>query len=363
MWRVFRPDAIAVLKDERARMSLHRYFEIMEDKLPARFLVCKRVSAKVELSANDEALWRAHDRALKDFRKLLADVDAHRVKLEDLKQPDPSLLDLKVELARRILKSCHFCERRCGVDRTAGERGVCGVGEKSRIASEFMHHGEEPELVPSYTIFFNGCTFKCCFCQNYDISQNPRGGVEVSPQTLAKLVEARRRDGARNVNWVGGSPTPHLHTILEALNLCEVSTPSVWNSNFYMSLEAMKLLFGTQDVYLTDLKYGNDACALKYSKVPNYLKVVTRNHRLAFADAELIIRQLVLPTHIECCTRPALTWIAENLGPMVRVNVMSQFRPEYRAHEFEELRRCPTSEEMDEAFEIAREVGLKNVIG
>jgi len=362
MWRIFRPDAIAVLKDEKARKSLHRYFQVMEGKLPARFIVCRRVPVKTELSANDEALWRAHDHALRDFRKLLTDIDTGSTRLDDLEYQPPSLLDLKVELARRILKSCHFCERRCGEDRTAGEVGVCGVGEKSRIASEFLHTGEEPELVPSYTIFFSGCTFKCCLCQNWDISQYPEGGVEVSPKTLAKSIEAHRREGARNVNWVGGEPTPNLHNILAALNECEVNVPSVWNSNMYMSMEAMKLLFGTQDVYLTDLKYGNDACALKYSKVPNYWKVVTRNHRLAFVDAELIIRHLVLPTHIECCTRPTLTWIAENLGPMVRVNVMGQYRPEYKAHEFEELRRCPTSEEMDEAFEIAYKVGLKNVI-
>jgi putative pyruvate formate lyase activating enzyme len=363
MWRIFRPDAVAVLEEGKARKSLQRYFAVMEGKLPARFLVCKRVGVRSELSASDEELWSAHERGLKEFRKLLSRIDAGKAKLEDLKRPKTSLLDLKVELARRILKSCHFCERRCGKDRTAGEVGVCGVGERSRIASEFMHHGEEPELVPSYTIFFNGCTFKCCFCQNYDISQDPMGGVEVSPQTLAKLIEGARRDGARNVNFVGGEPTPNLHTILEALDLCEVSIPSVWNSNFYMSLETMKLLFGTQDVYLTDMKYGNDKCALRYSKVPNFFKIVARNHRLAFADAELIIRHLVLPNHVECCTRVVLEWIAENLGSMARTNIMPQFRPEYKAHEFEELRRRVTADEMDDALRIAREAGLENVIG
>jgi len=362
MWRVFRPDAIAVLRDERARRSLHRYFEVMEGKLPARFLVCKRVSVKVELSADDEALWRAHDHALRDFRKLLADVDARRVQLKDLKQPDPSLLDLKVELARRILKSCHFCERRCGVDRTAGERGVCGVGERSRIASEFMHHGEEPELVPSYTIFFNGCTFKCQYCQNWDISQYPEAGVEVSPHTLARLIEGARKDGARNCNWVGGEPTPNIHNILAALNECEISVPSVFNSNMYCSFEAMKLLFGTQDIYLADFKYGNDKCALRYSKVSNYFRVVARNHRLAFADAELIIRQLVLPANVECCTRPILEWIAENLGSMVRVNLMDQYRVCYQADKYEEINRRLTSEEFSRALKIAKEVGLRNVI-
>lgn len=362
MWRIFRPDALAVLDDEKAQESLRRYFAVMGGKLPARFLVCKHVGVRGELSASDEELWGAHERGLKEFRRLLAKIDGGKIKLEDLKKPEVSLLDLKIELARRILKSCHFCERRCGVDRTAGEAGFCGVGEKSRIASEFMHYGEEPELVPSYTIFFSGCPFKCCYCQNWDISQHPDNGVEVSPETLASLASAHRREGARNVNWVGGDPIPNLHTILAALNACEISIPSVWNSDFYMSMEAMELLFGTQDVYLTDLRYGNDVCAMKYSKVSNYWKVVTRNHRLAFADAELIIRHLVLPNNVECCTRPVLTWIAENLSPMVRTNIMPQFRPEYKAHEFEEIRRRVTADEMDAALRIAREAGLENVI-
>jgi len=118
----------------------------------------------------------------------------------------------------------------------------------------------------------------------------------------------------------------------------------------------------TQDVFLTDLKYGNDACALRYSKVNNYWEVVTRNHRLAYADAELIIRHLVLPNNVECCTRPVLEWIARNLGSTARTNIMPQFRPEYKAREFEELRRRTTADEMDAALKIAREVGLENVI-
>jgi putative pyruvate formate lyase activating enzyme len=130
----------------------------------------------------------------------------------------------------------------------------------------------------------------------------------------------------------------------------------------YMSPEAMKLLFGTQDVYLADFKYGNDECALRYSKVPNYFKVVARNHRLALADAELIIRQLVLPENVECCTKPILEWIAKNLGTMTRVNIMDQYRPEAKACEYPEISRGLKSEEFERALDIAREVGLENVI-
>jgi putative pyruvate formate lyase activating enzyme len=261
-----------------------------------------------------------------------------------------------------MLHSCRFCERRCGANRKKGEKGVCGVGESSRMASEFMHHGEEPELVPSYTIFFNGCTFKCVFCQNWDISQFPEDGVEVSASALAKLVDSARGEGARNVNWVGGEPTPNLHTILKTLTKLKTNIPSVWNSNMYMSLEAMKLLFGTQDIYLTDFKYGNDACALRLSKIPRYFEVVSRNHRLSFADSELIIRHLVLPNHLECCTKPVLRWIAENLGKMVRVNLMDQYRPCYQALEYEEINRRLREEEFQRAVEIANEVGLQNFI-
>ena len=361
MWRILRPDAIAVLRDERAQKSLARYFAVMEGKLPARFLICKRIKVEVELSASDEELWRTHERGLKEFRKLLSRIDAGKTKLEDLKKPETSLLDLKVELARRILKSCHFCERRCGKDRTTGQRGFCGVGERSRIASEFMHHGEESVLVPSYTIFFTGCTFHCQFCQNWDISQYPDSGVEVSPQTLARLIKDAKRNGARNVNFVGGNPDPNLHTILAALNECEVSLSSVWNSNMYYSLEAAKLLFGTQDVYLTDFKWYDNNCALRYSKVPKYLEVVSRNHRLAFADAELIIRHLVMPGHISCCTKPILKWIVDNLGPMVRVNIMDQYRSCYKAEKYEEINRRITREEYESALRIAGEVGLRNL--
>jgi putative pyruvate formate lyase activating enzyme len=185
--------------------------------------------------------------------------------------------------------------------------------------------------------------------------------VEVSPQTLAKLIEGAKRDGARNVNFVGGNPDPNLHTILAALNECKISIASVWNSNMYYSLETAKLLFGAQDVYLTDFKWYDNNCALRYSKVPKYLEVVSRNHRLAFADAELIIRHLVMPGHILCCTKPILEWIAKNLGTMIRTNIMDQYRPCFLADKYPEINRRITSKEYERALEIAREVGLQNL--
>jgi len=361
MWRFLRPDAARALQDPKVRSSLARYVKVVGDELPARFQICKKVKVRADMGASERELWRAHEEGMKEFSKLMAEIDRGRVKLEELDSPEVSLLDLKVELANRILESCHLCERRCGKNRMKGERGSCGVGRMPKVASEFMHMGEEAPLVPSYTIFFAGCTFRCQFCQNWDISQDPEAGVEMKAKELARLVERAKEEGARNVNWVGGNPDPNLPSILEALRECEANLSSVWNSNMYYSLEAAKLLAGTQDVYLTDFKWFDNRCAEKYSEVERYLEVVSRNHLLAHRDAELIIRHLVMPGHLECCTLPIMRWIAENLGKNVRVNVMDQYRPCYLASKFPEINRPLTAEEYQQAVRFAEEAGLRNL--
>jgi putative pyruvate formate lyase activating enzyme len=127
----------------------------------------------------------------------------------------------------------------------------------------------------------------------------------------------------------------------------------------YLSELAMKLLDGVIDVYLTDFKYGNNKCAERLSKVKRYWDVVTRNHKLANKQCELIIRHLVLPEHLDCCTKPILRWIADNLDTTrVRVNVMDQYHPDYKAHEYNELRRVLKSEEFNEALSYANGLGL-----
>jgi putative pyruvate formate lyase activating enzyme len=361
MWRLLRPDAARALQDPKVKSSLGRYVKVVHDELPARFQVCKRVEVKVDLNAKTGELWEKHEEGLAEFYKLLSEIDRGKIELENLDVPEVSLLDLKIELSNRILESCHLCEHRCGVNRLAGERGFCGVGKIPRVASEFMHMGEEAPLVPSYTIFFAGCTFRCQFCQNWDISQDPQAGAEMNAKELARLVEHAKKEEARNVNWVGGNPDPNLPTILEVLRECEANISSVWNSNMYYSSEAAKLLAGTQDIYLTDFKWFDNRCAEKYSKVKRYLEVVSRNHLLAHKDAELIIRHLVMPGHLECCTRPILKWIAENLGKNVRVNVMDQYRPCYLAGKYQEINRPLTAGEYQLAVKFAEEAGLQNL--
>jgi len=259
-----------------------------------------------------------------------------------------------------MLDSCSLCERRCGVNRRGGETGFCGVPERSRLASEFLHLGEEAELVPSHTIFFCGCTFRCAYCQNWDFALDPRAGVPADPADLAERLAAGCAQGSRNANFVGGNPDPHLHTILDIvrrLNSACTHLPMVWNSNMYLSAEAMELTAGVMDVYLADFRYGSDACAKRYSDVEGYFAVVSRNFVTAARQGEVVLRQLVLPGHLDCCTAPILCWVAEHL-PGVYFNLMFQYRPEYRAALFPEIGRRLSAGEKHAALAMAQSLGI-----
>lgn len=332
-----------------ARTALREYFEIIDRSRDAKYLCAKKTHVDFDLNAAEEILWKVHSEFF---------AESHKCKIEN-KPQENSLFDLKLELARRILGKCIFCERRCLANRLEGEMGHCRV-LGSKITTEFIHWGEEPELVPSYTIFFSSCTFHCVFCQNWDISQEPDSGIFISPEKLAKLIEGReRKHEARNVNFVGGEPTPNLTYILEVLKFCNANLPMVWNSNMYMSAETVALLEGIVDLYLSDFKYGNDKCAKRLSNVERYFEIVSRNHKIANQQCEMIIRHLVMPNHVECCSKPVLDWIAENLNlKNIRVNVMAQYRPEYKAHLYGDINRRLTTKEFETAFEYAERLGL-----
>ncbi len=302
----------------------------------AAYLRCKHIPARFDSDDDIDMLWQEHGSAMQR---------------QPAGQPEQSLLDLKIELARRIYHDCHFCKRGCHVDRS-DTAGYCGVGDAA-VASEFLHHGEEPMLVPSHTIFFTGCTFTCIFCQNWDISKRQHG-MYVRPEQLAEVIETRE---GRNVNWVGGDPTPNLPYILMVLRACSRDVPQVWNSNMYCSVETMQLLDGVIDIYLTDFKYGSDTCAAKLSDAPNYWDVVTRNHCIAGDQGDLVVRHLVMPSHVECCSLPILDWLAEHV-PEASVNIMDQYLPCYRASEHPDIDRRITRKEYRRAVEHARRLGL-----
>jgi putative pyruvate formate lyase activating enzyme len=357
-----RPDASAVLQDEKAKRSLARYFDVMQDQKPAKFTIAKKLAANFNYEYSVQRLWALHNQLTIEYYRLEKQIDNGQTSLGTLGTPEKSYLDLKIEIANRILEKCHFCTRKCGANRLDGELGWCKCGTKITVSTMFEHMGEEPELVPSGTIFTLGCTLRCKHCQNWAISQWFEEGEVYTPERLAKAVECLRKDGSRNANLVGGEPTPWLEQWLKTFKHVDINVPVVWNSNSYYSEETARLLAGFVDVYLLDFKYGNNQCATRASEAPNYLEACTRNHAYGGKYGELLIRVLVLPEHLGCCTRVILNWIAQNLGTWVRTNVMFQYRPEWKAHEIPELRRRLTKNEMEKAIQIAKEAGLTNFI-
>lgn len=279
----------------------------------------------------------------------------------------------RVRTALEMLRACRVCPRGCGVNRSEGEIGVCNAPLKAKVSSVGPHYGEEPPLVGfrgSGTIFFSHCNLKCVFCQNSDISQIGHG-YEVSAEELARKMLQLQNIGCHNINFV--TPTPYVPQILEALELAVKSglnLPLVYNCGGYESVGTIRLLDGVVDIYMPDFKYGDDEAARKYSKADNYFarcaEAMEEMHRQVgvlktdergIAQRGLLIRHLVMPHGLAGSER-VFEFIADELSKDSYVNIMAQYYPSHRAHEFHQLTRRITSTEYQEADEIARSFGL-----
>ncbi|MHA2135615.1 MAG: radical SAM protein [Candidatus Thorarchaeota archaeon] len=340
---------------------MKRYRAILDSKATAKYLLSKTVRCDCDLGSDTDDLWKAHSGLSDQFGDLVERFDAGKSNGGEAITDGTSFLDLKIELAQRMLRDCHFCERKCGADRTRDSSGWCKLGEESRLSSAFLHSGEEAPLVPSGTIFFASCCLGCVFCQNQDISTNPNTGKVVTPELLAQYAEALFRDGALNINYVGGDPIPNTHTILGSLVYQSSNVTQLWNSNLYCSEHTMQLLGDVFDVWLPDFKYGNNECGESLSGVKEYFSIVSRNHLLAYNSGEVIIRHLVLPGHLECCTFPILEWVSKNM-PNCMVNIMGQYRPEHlvlsNPDKYRSIARGVPRDEMQAAFDKANELGI-----
>ena len=199
------------------------------------------------------------------------------------------------------------------------------------------------------------------FCIAEENAFDPGRGETLNTADFAAAVAWGRTQGARNVQWVGGEPTIHLPAILEAMAGCPELPPIVWKSDFHGTPEAFALLDGIVDVYVADFKFGNDACANRIAGVENYLAVVARNLRIAGAAADLIVRHLLLPGHFDCCYRPIVRWMQQNL-PFTKFSVRDGYMPRWRAKDDEKLARMLDRDAGRNARALAAESGLKLVI-
>jgi putative pyruvate formate lyase activating enzyme len=298
---------------------------------------------------------------------------------------EPAYLEMERqgELAKRektlwnMLAECEGCARGCGANRLAGETGVCSSTAKLKMYSAAPHYGEERELVGrggSGTVFFSNCNLLCCFCQNWEI--NHRGdGQFTTHAELAETMLGLQRRGCHNINFVTPSHVvPHIVKAVRLAIPMGLDVPLVFNTGGYDNLEVIKLLDGIIDIYLPDFKYQDGKLAAKYSSgVSDYPEVaaavIREMHRQVGelqTDADgnatrgLIVRHLVLPKNIGGTDR-FLQWVADELSPKTYVNLMPQYRPEYKAFDYPDIARRISRDEWKQALAWAREAGLENV--
>ena len=272
---------------------------------------------------------------------------------------------------------CRICPRACGADRAAGHTGYCGADDKLVVARAALHHWEEPCLsgAPddargSGTVFFSGCALRCCYCQNYPISQQGVGKA-ITAQHLAEIFLRLQQNGARNLNLV--TATQYLPWVLEALDSARsagLSLPVVYNTGGYETVETVKALDGYVDVWLADFKYTSPDLSDRFSSARDYPAVAEAALRQMLIqtgapvyDAEgflqrgVIVRHLALPgcTEDSFAVLQTLARIRKETGVPFVPSLMSQFTPFYKAAEHGLGRRITTYEYrkvIDEAIRL-----------
>lgn len=266
---------------------------------------------------------------------------------------------------------CNLCPRKCGAERTENSgSGLCGEGLSPRIARAALHFDEEPVISGnggSGAVFFSGCTLKCVFCQNYNISHE-NFGETVSPERLREIYFELIAQGARNINLVSG--THFVPAILASLK-DGLPVPVVWNSSGYERTETLKALEGYVNVYLPDFKYMDGELAKRLSGAEDYPEVaceaigemLRQTGKAAFDEngnitRGTIIRHLVLPGQLSN-TKQVLRRIKWDFEDAY-VSLMAQYVPMGRACDYPDINRRLTQEEYDEAVEYLERMGIEN---
>ena len=287
---------------------------------------------------------------------------------------EDGILERRAAQALDRLANCTLCPRRCAVDRTAGETGICKTGRLAMVASYNAHFGEETPLVGrngSGTIFFSHCNLLCIFCQNYEISH--RGaGQELDETQLAAIMLELQDAGCHNINFV--TPSHVVPQILAALLIAArkgLRIPLVYNCGGYDRVETLRMLDGIVDIYMPDIKFWEAAVARDTCDAPDYPAVASRAliemHRQVgdlridreegLACKGVLVRHLVLPGAL-AGTAGIMRFIAEKISPDTYVNVMSQYRPCGRAKEIPALAQALSPVEYDQAVQEARQAGI-----
>ncbi len=278
---------------------------------------------------------------------------------------------------------CTLCPRNCGADRE-NTFGVCGAGNKLRIARAALHYWEEPCISGdkgSGTIFFTGCALHCIYCQNREISLIKPGtsdkelpGREVEIPELIGIFYDLREQGAHNINLVTADHyIPQVAEAVSEANKQGFQLPFVFNCSGYETVESLKTLEGLIDVYLTDFKYGEKELAKAFSNAEDYPEVakealsemirqcpVLEYDENGMLRKGVIVRNLLLPKHV-MNSKKVLRYLYETYGDRIVISIMSQYTPgDHIPDKYPELKRRVNRTEYDKLTDYALKLGITN---
>ena len=272
-------------------------------------------------------------------------------------------------------ENCLLCPRKCGINRSTGQTGVCGVSAEIRVARAALHYWEEPCISGekgSGAVFFSGCSLHCVFCQNREISDGKAGKV-ISKERLSDIFIELAGKGANNINLV--TPGQYIPDIVWAVSDARrrgMELPIVYNTSGYEDAKELKLLEGIVDVYLPDFKYMDSALSAKYSRAKDYPSVakqalsemVRQQPRVVIDDATgliqkgVIVRQLLLPGHVNDA-KAILKYLHDIYQNSIYISMMSQFTP-IALKDYPEINRTVTRREYERLIDYAIKIGITN---
>lgn len=272
-------------------------------------------------------------------------------------------------------EDCLLCPRKCGINRSTGQTGVCGVSSEIKVARAALHYWEEPCISGkrgSGAVFFSGCSLHCVFCQNREISDGKAGKV-ISKERLSDIFMELAVKGANNINLV--TPGQYIPDIVWAVNDAKsrgMKLPIIYNTSGYENVTELKLLEGIVDVYLPDFKYMDSALSARYSRAKDYPSVakqalsemvrqqpdVVIDNATGLIQKGVIVRQLLLPGHVNDA-KAVLKYLYDTYHDHVYISMMSQFTP-IALKDYPEINRTVTKREYERLVNYALEIGITN---
>lgn len=272
-------------------------------------------------------------------------------------------------------ENCLLCPRKCGINRSTGQTGVCGVSSEIKVARAALYYWEEPCISGkrgSGAVFFSGCSLHCVFCQNREISDGKAGKV-ISKERLSDIFMELADKGANNINLV--TPGQYIPDIVWAVNDAKsrgMKLPIIYNTSGYENVTELKLLEGIVDVYLPDFKYMDSTLSARYSRAKDYPSVakqalsemVRQQPDVVIDDATgliqkgVIVRQLLLPGHVNDA-KAVLKYLYDTYHDHVYISMMSQFTP-IALKDYPEINRTVTRREYERLVDYALEIGITN---